>query len=408
MTSAAPRIDSAGVRIVTVSALCIGVGASLGFLSGFLATALRDDLDISRGEVGLLVSVYFGCTGIGSILGGRATEAFGARIVITVDMVLVAIAAFLSAAIGEYWALLLAGVIGGSGYALVNAGTNVAIGRAVPPERRTLAMSIKTAGVPLMAVLAAGIGPGAASRSSWEAVLGVTGVIAAVAAAVAFFTFADDRPAKVERSKAELPDGFIWFAFGAFLVIAGSQPLYSWIVAYLEESLDTSAGLAGAVSAGASGCGVVFMVSTSLRTDRVGPEARIRRMMVLVSINATGTVMVLAGEAIGVGFVALGAVIGISAQLAAIGTMHAAVVDRAPEAVARATGVTMTGYYIGALASPAMFGWLTDVTGTFAWSWAATAVLLAAAVPVWAVAGRGGLNGRATPLTQTPTTTGQI
>lgn len=407
MTASAPRIDAAGARIVAVSAVCIGVGASLGFLSGFLATALRDDLSISRGEVGVLVSVYFGFTGLGSVLGGRATEAFGARIVITIDMVLVAIAAFLSAAVGEYWALLLAGVIGGSGYALVNAGTNVAIGRAVPPERRTLAMSIKTAGVPVMAMLAAAIGPGAASRSSWEAVLAVTGVIAAVAAVLAFVTFADDRPVHVERSRAELPSGFMWFAFGALLLVAGSQPLYSWTVAYLEESLDASAGLAGAVSATASACGVIFMVAMSLRTDRVGPETRIRRLMVLISVNAVGTLLVLTGEAVGVGFVAFGVVIGVSAQLAAIGTMHAAVVDRAPDAIARATGVTMTGYYVGALASPAVFGWLADATGTFAWSWAATATLLAAAVPVWAIAGRGGLKVRDTPLTEMPTTTGR-
>lgn len=391
MSDAAPTTDPAVVRIVAVSAMCMGMGASLGFVPGFLATTLRGDLGISRGQVGLLVSLYFGCTGVGSIMGGRATDRFGARVVIAADMILVGLAAFMTAAIGTYWSLILAVVIAGSAYSLVNAATNVAIGRAIDPGRRTLAMSVKTAGVPFMAMVAAGAGPPMADRSSWQTIIVVTGVIALVAAVVAVVVFDDDRPAAgATQARGDLPEGFWWFAVGAFLLIAGSQPLYSWTVAYLEQSLDASPGTAGAVSALASGVGVVFMIASAQRTDLVGPESRVQRLIVLLAINLVGTLLVMTGELVGTWFVAIGAVIGISAQLAAIGTMHAAVVDRAPNAVARATGVTMTGYYIGALASPAAFGWLADWTDTFAWSWAATALLLAAALPVWHIAGRVG------------------
>lgn len=404
MTDTAPTNDPGVIRIVAVSALCMGMGASLGFVPGFLATTLRDDLGISRGQVGLLVSLYFGCTGIGSIMGGRATDRFGARAVIATDMVLVGLAAFMTAAIGTYWSLVLAAIVAGSAYSLVNAGTNVAIGRATDPARRTLAMSVKTAGVPFMAMVAAAAGPPMADRSSWQTITVVTGVIALIAGLIAVIVFDDDRPvAGAAPSRGELPDGFWWFAVGAFLLIAGSQPLYSWTVAYLEQSLDASPGVAGAISAAASGAGVVFMIASAQRTDRVGPEARVRRLITLLAINLVGTVLVMTGELVGTWFVAVGAVIGISAQLAAIGTMHAAVVDRAPHAVARATGVTMTGYYIGALASPAAFGWLADATDTFAWSWAATAVLLAVALPVWRIAGAVGRPTDAVvPISPTP------
>ena len=77
-------------------------------------------------------------------------------------------------------------------------------------------------------------------------------------------------------------------------------------------------------------------------------------------------------------------------QLAAIGTLHAAVVDKAPHNVARATGSMMTGYYLGALASPAAFGWLVDATGTFAYSWLGSALLITMAIPVWNMAGKTG------------------
>ena len=382
-------LDPAGVRLVSVSALCVGMGASLGFLPGFLATSLRDDLGIGRGQVGVLVSLHFGCTGIGSVFGGRLTERFGARIVIIADMAIVAAAATFSAVIGEYWALLVAAVFAGFAYSLVNAGTNVAVGRAIPLSRRTTAMSLKTAGVPLMAVVAGGAGPPIASAVGWEPVVAVTALVAAVTAVIAGLTFADDRPPPMEkRTKVPLPAGFYWYPVGAFLLIAGSQPLYSWTIAYLEQALGAAPGLAGGVSAGASACGVVIMILSARSADKEGPEARLRRLVVLIGINCVGTVLVLVGEFTGIAVVALGAVIGIGAQLAAIGTMHAAVVDRAPDAIASATGITMTGYYVGALASPVAFGLLADATGTFAWSWGATIVLLLAALPVWVMAGQ--------------------
>lgn len=382
-------------RLVAASTLCLGLGASLGFIPGFIATTLQGDLGISRGQVGLLVSLHFGCTGLGSMLGGRITEALGARIVIVIDMLIVAAAAAFGAATGRYWALLIVAVVAGTAYALVNAGTNVAIGRAVPAAQRTMAMSVKTAGVPLMGVVAAGVGPTVAAEFGWRSILVVTALIALGAAIVAAMVFQDDRQAPVrQRTQAPLPDGFLWFPIGAFLLIAGSQPLYSWTVAYLEQSLDASPVLAGGISAGASASGIAIMIASARLADREGPEARMRRLIGLIVVNTIGTLLVLVGESVGLAFVAVGVVIGIGSQLAAIGTMHAAVVDRAPAAIARATGVTMTGYYIGALISPAAFGVLADRTDTFAWSWAATAVLLILALPVWAMAGRAPLQSR--------------
>ena len=111
-------------------------------------------------------------------------------------------------------------------------------------------------------------------------------------------------------------------------------------------------------------------------------------IVALLLLNAAAITMVLLGDAIGLGFAIAGTVIGISVQLSAIGTMHATIVDRAPGAVARATGWTMTGYYLGALVSPTAFGVVADATDTFTWSWIGTIVLLLLAVPAWLAAGR--------------------
>lgn len=383
------RTDTSGTATVAVTSLCVGLGATIGFLPGFLATALIDDLGISRGQVGLIVSVYFGCTGVGSIMGGRVTELLGARLVVVLDMAIVAGAGTFAVVVGTYWALLLSAVVAGSGYALVNAGTNLAIARATPDHRRTMAMSIKTAGVPMAAVVTAGLGPWSAERWSWKVMMLATAGLALLALVAALFVLHDDRPEPVQRRvKTELPPGFAWFAVASFFVIAGTQPLYSWTVAYMEESLETSRSVAGGVTSVALAVGVVAMVVNAAWSDRIGAARRVPQMMGLLVLSGLSTVLLMVGASIGVAVAVVGAVGGIATQLAAVATMHAVVVDRAPHAVARATGVTMTGYYLGALVSPVGFGALVDATGTFGYAWLAATLLLLLALPAWVVAGR--------------------
>ena len=374
--------------MIGISAACLGLGAALGFIPGFIATTLRDDLGISKGQVGLLVGLYFGCTGVGSVLGGRLTDRFGARRVVVADMMTVAAAAVFSALVGTYWSLLVAAVVGGAGYALVNAGTNVAVAATVLPERRTLAMSVKTAGVPAMAAIAAALGPDAASRWSWQHISWAVAALALAAGIGAQVLLGDERASTGPSGSTDLPPGFMWFPVAAFLLIAGSQPMYSWVVPYLEQSLEATPRVAGGISASASGVGVVAMIVSAVRSDRVGAARRVSVIIGLLVANAIAVCLLVLGDVAGLAVAALGALIGTGVQLSAIGTMHATIVDRAPGAVARATGLTMTGYYLGALVSPTAFGLIADATGSFTWSWIATVGLLLMAIPAWSAAGR--------------------
>ena len=374
--------------LITVSAGSVGIGASLGFFPGFLATILSEDLGVSKGKIGLIVGIYFGATGIGSILTGKITERFGPRKVIFVDMLAVAICSFLIAALSSYEMWLISSLIAGGAYGLSNTGTNAAIGKAVSESQRTLAMSVKTAGVPFMATIASAIGPWPAEKWDWESILIVNGVIALVVGVSALIVVPDER-VRVGKTAitVDLPPKFYWFGIASFLLIAGSQPFYSWIVSYLEDSLDVTSGLAGAITSIACFCGVIGMTLNGIYADKIGAEKRIRLIMFLLFLSAIATGFIILGLILGVWIVLLGGIIGVSAQLASIGTMHACVVDKAPLSISKATGITMTGYYLGALASPALFGFIVDWTGSFAYPWAGTAVLLLAAVYAWYKAG---------------------
>ncbi len=375
---------------IAVCTLAIGLGAALGFVPGYVATELQRDVGISRAQVGLVVSLYFGATGAASIVSGRLTDRLGARKVVAADLVRVAARATVAAATGRYAWLLATSIVAGAGYAWANAGTNLAIARRVPVGRRTMALSVKTAGVPAMASLSAALATPGADRWSWRVVWFVIAIMAAIAA-VAAWTVLDDVTSHGTggaRPSTTVPAGMWWFAAAAFLLVGGSQPLFSWIVPYLRESFGVGPGAAGAIASLAAAIGVTHLVVNGYLADRGGPDRRITRITVLAAVAALAVVLVWAGPVIGVVGVAVGDILGIAVQLAAIGTMHAAIVDRAPSAVASATGITMTGYYLGALVSPVGFGALVDATGSYSWGWFALACMLAASIPAWRMGGR--------------------
>jgi predicted MFS family arabinose efflux permease len=366
--------------VVAISTASIGLGAAIGFLFGFIATLLIEDLGLSRGAVGLLTSVYFGSTGIGSVAGGLVTDKLGARLAVAVDLVLVVVAAVAIVVFRSYAILLVASVLAGAGYSLANAGTNVAIAASVPLRRRALAMTIKTAGVPAVGVVGAFTAPWAGSRYGWPVVMAAIGVLALIALVATFVWLPSDRASVVGVDRSTpLPPGFLWFPLGSFFLLAGSQPLFSWIVPFFVEAVGIDVASAGRASAVASTGGIVIMLLIARRSDRLGPQLRVRTMAALSLVSAIGVTVTLSAVWLGAAIGILGTFIGLGAQLGVVGNLHAAIADRAPNAVGRASGVTMTGYYLGALAAPVTFGVLIDVSGAYVVPWVVMAACLVVA-----------------------------
>jgi nitrate/nitrite transporter NarK len=84
--------------------------------------------------------------------------------------------------------------------------------------------------------------------------------------------------------------------------------------------------------------------------------------------------------------VLLGAVLGLTGNLAGAGTVHAVVVDRVPRAVGRAIGVMSAGYFTGALVAPWVFGAAADATGGYGLSWGICLTALVAGAVCFLVA----------------------
>lgn len=366
--------------VVTASALAVGFGSSPGFVLGFLAVPLQADLGLDRWQVGLLVGVFFGATGLGSLVAGDVAERIGPRASVVIDQVAVAAMLVVGALVPHYAVLLGSAVVGGAGYALSNTGTSIAIAATLPPHQHGVALAIRTAGVPFLVSVSAVVAAAAAEAVGWQPVLaGYAPLLLAVAVfAGAALPSGRESPNHRDRQSpaSPLPRGFGWFPLAAFALISGTQPLFSWMVPFLHEAGEVSMSVAGALTSAGALAGVVGMIAIARVSDRTAPTKRVPAVVLLCLLTVGGDLLLVAGMALGAAPMVAGLVIATVSQLAAISLMHAAVVAAAPNAVGRATGVTMAGYYLGALLGPPLFGLVVDRTDTYAAAWLTCAALV--------------------------------
>ena len=213
-----------------------------------------------------------------------------------------------------------------------------------------------------------------AGQIGWEGValgmaglLGVNAVAGSMLLPAARRRSADHGPA----ARQPLPRRFPWVVGASFLFVLGSQPLFSWLVITLVDA-GVSRGAAGAISATGTALGAVTMVLAARRADRAGPRRRALTAAGVTATAAAGTALVWAGSHLALTLLVAGAVIAILADLTGSGFAHGVAIDRAPHAVGRATAVMSSGYYLGALFSPLLFGAAADLTGSYDTSWAIT------------------------------------
>jgi predicted MFS family arabinose efflux permease len=369
----APR-ESNRLAVLVVCTAAMGLGAAPTFLVGYLGPDVRTSLGLTGAELGLLVGLFYGSTGVTSLVAARAIDPLGARTCVVLDQVLVAVALTAAALWPGFPTLAAASALAGAAYALANAGTSLAVTSVSRPEQAGTVVAIKTAGIPMAATILALAGLPLAGVIGWEGVALCMAALSAVNAAAGVLVLPPARP-RATRASAEsrqpLPRRFPWVVGASFLYVLGSQPLFSWLVITLVDA-GVSRGAAGAISATGTALGAVTMVLAARRADRAGPRRRALTAAAVTATAAVGTALVWAGSHLALAILVVGAVIAILADLVGSGFAHGVAIDRAPHAVGRATAVMSSGYYLGALFSPLLFGAAADLTGSYDASWAIT------------------------------------
>jgi MFS family permease len=376
--------------MASTSVLTITVAMLPGFLPGALAVQMADDLDISVAGVGIVVGVFFAVSALGSPLMGRLTEHWGwAR-----GMRLAAVGAAVTLGLTPLLAtsmhtLGLLAAFGGLGGALVNPATNLGLARCTVLSRRGLVFGFKHAAVPTTTLLGGLAIPTIAVPYGWEWVYALGSLLAVCAAALVPFApsrFELEQPAAAGERRHRRPATalslLVVLAVGAALGIAGIDAFATFLVLYSVD-IGFSAAAAGLLLAAGSLAGIATRLIAGHQMDRRD-----------VGGLPTVSVFLLLG-AIGLGVIATGV-----PALVVVGTLAAyifgwgwsglltySVVRVNPLAPAAATGITMTGTFVGAAIGPPLFGVLAEGI-SFTVAWIATAAALVAAGAIMRLADR--------------------
>ncbi|MHB1132683.1 MAG: MFS transporter [Chloroflexota bacterium] len=352
-----------------------------------LAALVQTDLDLTRAELGLLLSMG----GVGSTLvalpGGWLTDLLGVRRIVCVGMIVCGLALSALSLTDSLPLSLLLLLLSGIGAGVIPAATTKAIMLWFAARVRGTAMGIKQTGFPLGGALAAGLLPSVAlALGGWRPAMVTVGV-AVVGAGVLYLWLYSDHPSDAlaraqspaslgtMRSVLSEPRLLALAAFG-FCYAYCSSTLTNYLSLYLQESLGMGIVLAGIFLMGCQVSGAASRLALGYISDRFFGG---RRQPVLLAVAAVNGVLAL-------GFGWLPAV-GPWAQTAlilvfgatAIGwssLYHVYVSEMAGRAQAgTALGLCLMAMSGGVVVGPPVFGFIVDVTHSYSPAWTSHAAL---------------------------------
>jgi predicted MFS family arabinose efflux permease len=364
----------------------MAASTAVQFIFGVLARFLLDDFAISRSRLGLLTTLAFLIGALGSIPAGSLVDRIGGRRVQIGSLVLIALATATMAAAPNFGLLLLGSALTGGALATCNPTTNKLIAAHIEPGQRGVVMGTKQAGVQAGAFLIGALIPTIAIAWGWRAALLATVAVPAIAAAATALFVPPDPvgdPPQVPRRRRPLEAGVWWLAAYAALMGAGVAAFGTYVPLYAQETVGMSLRAAGLITGVVGVVGIVARIAWAWSSERTGRFSTPLTLLGAGSIVAI--VLVLSADDLGSPALWAGAILFGATAISwnAIG-MLAVLAEVDQQSAGRASGLVQTGFYAGFVASPTLFGYSIDVTGTYQRGWAGIAVafVLAALVAV--------------------------
>jgi len=357
-------------RVIIASILTITAAILPGFLPGALAVQLSDSLGIAEAGIGLIVGAFFGMSALGSSRLGRLVERLDWATAMRIAALGAAATLLLTPLFGQSVVTLgLVTIVGGLFLALAHPAVNLGIARCTVVERQGLAYGFKHGAIPAATAIA-GLGlPIVAIPFGWQWVYVMCAVLAVVAALMVPFaprSYEVDRGEAIETETHAVRSSplslLVLMATGAGLGIFGMDALATFLVPYAVD-VGFGEGAAGVLLAIGSVLGIVTRVIMGWLIDRRSAGG-LTTVAVFLALGAAGIALLATGSDPAI---VVGSLIAFTFGWGWSGLFTFAVVRRNPKAPAAATGITMTGIYVGAAAGPALFGLVAEASFTVAW-----------------------------------------
>ena len=358
---------------------------ALGFMNissfGILAPFIKEDLQLTSVQIGLLISALSIGASLSQMPSGLMSDFFGVRSMLGLGVALFGFFLTLLSLAGSYPLALLILFFYGVANGTLTPATSKSVLDWFPAAGRATAMGIKQTGVNLGGILAGIVFPFLVLSGSWRQSLLMVG-LTEMAFAALIYKLARESPVKSPTPRSALPwRKILRVAFHRDMLILGgigfglmaTQFCFSaYLTLFLSKELEYSIRQAGHFFALAYLLGAAGRVFWSLLSDyllggrRKGILVWITFIMLLSSLSlgaisffpSLAPLLFLAILAFGISGLGWNAI-----YLTILGEAMG------KESIGLATGVGYFYGFMGSLICPPLFGYLIDWTGTFGYAW---------------------------------------
>lgn len=344
------------------------------FALAVLASAIIDDLGVSRTMIGVIGSVNTGVGALSAPYSGKLTDRIGPRNAVLVLLVISSFTLVLMGLSSSAWMLIVAGVIGGIPQGWGNPATNALIAAVVEPGGRGVMTGIKQSGVTFAVFLAGATLPGLEQLWSWQtACLVFAGAFAlfTVAAFIILPSAASvtaTSPAPSKASTEPLP-AFIW-RLGLYALLMGlaSGSIGRFLALFAEESLGYTSTVAGLAVAMSGLLGMGFRIAAARRAEhRVRPSTLLMQLSLIAAVSSS---LLAISPSVGRSLLWPAVVLYALGHTAWNAVINLAVIVNVPTNQAgRASGIIILGFLMGLTIAGPVAGLIVDERGSYELVW---------------------------------------
>lgn len=372
----------------------MGVGPLFNYGLSTSSALVIEQMGITAGQLGLVVTVVFASAALSSMWLGRLADRMTPRAQLILIFLGTVVALVVGAFAPTYWVLIIAAVLAGPAQSISNPTTNRIIIEQVPPAKRSGVIGVKQSGVQASQLFSGLFFPAVALWLGWTGAALGAAALALVLLAVGLRAVPDSPQVTGRRREAggtaasstqqspttapspptatapaRLPTTVWIFAAIGMLSGLGMQATNVYLPLFAVEELGFSLVLGG-VAAAASG--VIGVISRIWWGRRMAAGWRPSTLLLMITSGAILGVAAFLGAAAW----HQPALIWVGAALHGITVLGANVVINAglmqvvpAPRIGTASGVNSMGMYTGFALGPLVMGALRDGTGDFTVGW---------------------------------------
>jgi ACS family hexuronate transporter-like MFS transporter len=394
--SAASERDPFRWKILALITLSHVIGATGQYGINTLAPFYQDDLQLSRAQIGLFFTAFYIGMAALSYGAGRLADRLGVRSTTLGGHILLGVCTVAAAFVPSFgWAFGIF-LFAGLGYSFLNPASTKGVMEWFSRAERATAMGIKQTGVPAGGVLTAVLAPTLVLLAGWRGSFVGLGLINLIFGFAFWFLWREPPAAASISGGAAVvsPNGpsrlivksLVWLSFGTALMLVGQMSLITYVPLYLKETRGISPYWASQALALTQLGGTVGRVGWGVVSDRLFHGAR-KNVLVLIgilSVALTASLGVLPSDTsllILLPLIFFAGVCLVGYQ----GVYYALIGEIAGKArTGAALGMVITVNSVGTIIGTPLFGYVVDVTGSYAIAWEAlAAAILVGIAALW-------------------------